>query len=93
MNRIEFIISNNLQPYCVNFFDLFMMLYDLGINYNQIQVMDNNCICIQSDNNAYLTNILNNKIICRYDHIYKINTNNTNSTTLNLYFTFLGVSG
>ena len=94
MNRIEFITSNNLQPYYVNFFDLFKMIYDLEIEYKQIQVIDNNCIYIQSNNIEYIINILNNKVVCRYGHVYTININRIdNNNTIKLYFTFLGVSG
>lgn len=93
MNRIEFITSNNLQPYYVNFFDLFMMLYDLEIKYNQIQVIGNNCICVKSDDIDYIINILNNRIVCRYDHLYNVNINKIDNSTIQLYFTFSGVSG
>lgn len=93
MNRIEFIISNNLQPYYVNFFDLFMMLYDLEVKYNQIQIIDNNCICVQSDDIDHIINIFNNRTVCRYDHLYNVNINKIDNGTIQLYFTFLGVSG
>lgn len=94
MNRIEFIISNNLQPYYINFFDFFMMLYDLNIKYRQIKP-NNNCIILQLDYNdlIYINNNFNNRIVNMYNHIYKININIIDNNTMEIYLTFMGVSG